>query len=357
MCFLSVLTFCGGKNTWKGIRFTFLFRFFIEIKRAELMKNWVVAIWAVLASLMIQAQESRQDVVTVTPVKDSVMRKIVSTSQVYAQGLDTAQQVKFWRRIMRLTPDSGLVNMQGTRKVFATFSSKEWEALGEPKQMAYRDSVRKAHNIADSVSIFFTKGKNDFYNAEAVLPEIDRAIPIFIQENVDPFYAQAILLIESPGKVRKSNVGAMGSFQLMKSVAIKMGLKVNKYIDERKDFDKSAWAAAKLIRTICIPLANQMLEKRGIAYNKNDLWYRLLVLHIYHAGAGNVEKVLAKINPCEGGISLIQTMWVTKAGSFGNSSQNYSQLALAALVELDCCIRPKRAEPEVPEQIAEPADK
>jgi hypothetical protein len=78
-----------------------------------------------------------------------------------------------------------------------------------------------------------------------------------------------------------------------------------------------------------------MLEKRGMAWCETDLWYRLLVLHTYHAGAGNVEKVLAAINPEVGNMDLIKKIWVTKAGAFGNSSQNYSQLAIATLLELD----------------------
>jgi hypothetical protein len=54
------------------------------------------------------------------------------------------------------------------------------------------------------------------------------------------------------------------------------------------------------------------------------------VLHIYHAGSGNVSAVVNKINPTEGGQSLIKAMWQTHAASFGNSSQNYTQLALAS---------------------------
>jgi tetratricopeptide (TPR) repeat protein len=65
------------------------------------------------------------------------------------------------------------------------------------------------------------------------------------------------------------------------------------------------------------------------------LWFRLLVLHAYHAGAGNVAGVIRKINPCEGGMQLIQTVWQTTYGGFKNASQNYSQLALAAFCNFD----------------------
>ena len=121
----------------------------------------------------------------------------------------------------------------------------------------------------------------------------------------------------------------------MKKVAINLGLKVNRYEDERKDFDKSAWAAAKLIRTICIPELNRILDDYCISYNPTEMWYRLMVMHVYHAGAGNVRKVMEIINPQVGNMDLITSLWKTEAGGFRNASQNYSQLVLASLLELD----------------------
>jgi hypothetical protein len=121
----------------------------------------------------------------------------------------------------------------------------------------------------------------------------------------------------------------------MRKVAINLGLKVNRYVDERKDFDKSAWASAKLIRTICIPETNRILKEHGIEFSQDDLWYKLLVLHTYHAGAGNVKNAIDVIKPTKGDMGLITTLWQTEVGSFRNASQNYSQLALASLIELD----------------------
>lgn len=293
------------------------------------------------------------DVIHVTAFNDTALHNMVNTNQIYEAGLHKLPQISFWRRIMTMTPDSGLVSLASDRTIFACFASATWDKLGEAGQTQYRDSIRHFYSMPDTTSILFTKGKNDFYDAQAVIPQIDRAIPIFVQNGVDPFFAQAILLIESPGKTLKSNVGANGAFQLMKSVAIQMGLKVNKSVDERKDFNKSAWAASKLLKTVCIPYTRNMLTKRGIAFDENELWFRLLVLHVYHAGAGNVEKALVVIDPCEGGIGLIQTLWHTKAGAFGKSSQCYSQLAISALIELDiilgrnqpALVEPKEKEP------------
>lgn len=291
-----------------------------------------------LAGEGVRSQETvvlHPDVIRVASPADSLLRYMVQTEAIYSEGLDTLPQTNFWEKVMTLSPDSGLVSLACNRNIYCCMAVADWKKLGQEGQDRFRDSLRNSYCISDSTSILFTSGKSDFYNVSAAIPEIDRAIPIFVNDGVDPFYAQAILLIESPGKSRRSYAGAVGSFQLMRGVAVHMGLKVNKYVDERKDFDKSAWAAAELIKKICIPYTNAMLDERGITYNESDLWYRLLVLHVYHAGAGNVEKVLNAIDPCDGGIGLIEQMWETKAGHFGTSSQNYSQLALAALIQLD----------------------
>ena len=61
----------------------------------------------------------------------------------------------------------------------------------------------------------------------------------------------------------------------------------------------------------------------------------MLMIYGYHAGAGNVSAVVAKIQPKEGSQQLILDMWQNKAAKFGNGSQNYTQLALAAQLILN----------------------
>ena len=268
---------------------------------------------------------------------DSLCSMYMRDGRIYSYGLDTLQNIKFWRAMIKLDPDSGYVNVGSTRQILATIPVKQFKKMSNTKAQVWRDSIRKQYQLPDSEHIVFSSGKSDFYKFEKVMPTITEAINVFESNNTDPFYAQAILLIESPGQLQKSYAGAYGPFQLMKGVARNMGLTVNKYVDDRKDLSKSAWAAAKLIRTICIPYTNAMLDAKGICYNEKDLWYRLLVLHVYHAGAGNVEKALNKLDFCEedGSIELIKKLWNTTAGAFGPASQNYSQVALACLIELD----------------------
>ncbi len=262
--------------------------------------------------------------------------KFINNSVLYSEGWHTLPQTKFWQQIMSLTPDSAIVNLASNRQIFDRVSVKNWNKLSEIQQTIYKDSLRRVNNISDSSTVFITAGKKDFYEFKKVMPTINRSIAVFNQNGVDPWYAQAILLIESPGKMNtKSTVGANGPFQLMKAVAIHQGLKVNKYVDERTDIEKSALGASRLLSRICIPKVRTMLDSAHLQYNETDLWFRLLVLHAYHAGAGNIAGVIRKINPCEGGMELLQTVWKTTYGGFKNASQNYSQLALAAFCNFD----------------------
>lgn len=269
----------------------------------------------------------------ITVKKDNQLFLLANSAAIFEEKWDTLAHPQFWRTLMKLPGDSGVINIASTRQIITKIAIADWDTLTDEQKDLYRQKIRAEYNVPEDVKIYMTSGKKEFYRFDKALPSIHKAVQIFDENCVDPFYAQAILLIESPNKLQKSPVGAYGSFQLMKKVAINMGLKVNKYVDERKDFDKSAWAAAKLIKTICIPETNKMLDEFGICYQQDELWYRLLVLHVYHAGAYNVKKALDVIQPTKGGKELITTLWQTKAGNFGNASQNYSQVALASLIE------------------------
>lgn len=265
-------------------------------------------------------------------LNDSVNLFYVNNLQLFQQEWDHLAHPVFWKTIMKLSPDSCVINIGATRQIIQATSVKSWNAKSDDKKDIYRDSIRASLGLTSDDKVYMTTGKKDFYTFDNVLPTISRGVEVFKQQDVDPWYAQAILMIESPGRLAKSNVGAYGSFQLMATVARAQGLTVNKYTDDRKDFVKSAIGASSLIGKVCIPEAKVILDRQGISYNENDLWFRLFVLHIYHAGAGNVAGVINKINPTEGGMELIKTMWITENGRFRNSSQNYSQLALAAML-------------------------
>lgn len=275
------------------------------------------------------------DIVSFDNQATQTRMNFMETCHLFDEKWSELPQPTFWQKIMVLSPDSAIVNIASNRHIITKIPMTHWDTISKTNKAAYKDSLKLIYNLDEQEEIYITTGKNHFYKFDAVIPQISRGIEVFANNFVDPWYAQAILLIESPGVIAKSNAGAYGPFQLMKSVAIHQGLTVNNKVDERSDFDRSAWAASKLIKNICIPEARKILEAKNIEIIETDLWFRLFVMHIYHAGASNVAKVVAAINPKEGGQVLIQKMWHTKAGGFGNASQNYSQVVLAALLTLD----------------------
>lgn len=275
--------------------------------------------------------------------------QVLFDSLLYIERWDTLPQLQFWRQIMTLPKDTCLVSRSGNRAVLDRLPTWTWERMEESEQRSYRDSLRKLHGLAQEEVVYITAGKNHYYQFDRVLPTIGRAIDIFQEEGVDPWYAQAILLIESPGALHRSPVGAYGSFQLMAEVAREQGLVVSDSVDEREDFVKSAAAAARHIQRRGVRPVRNYLKSFELEFTETDLWFRLLVLHAYHAGPGNVAAVLQKIQPEQGGIPLMQQVWRTEAAGFKNASQNYSQLALASMVQVDHLM------PQLPDSICQEA--
>ena len=286
----------------------------------------LLTFWATI----IYSQKQSWDAEKIVVHNENTVSQIMSAQQIFEKRWDILPQAKFWKKIMCLTPDTCIVNIAKNRYVLESISSDRWIYLSKDKKRKFRDSIREKYGLTQDDLVYVTTGKNHFYKFNDVYPSISKGIEVFDSLSVDPWYAQSILLIESPGQLKKSVSGAYGPFQLMPGVARAQGLIVNRTIDERSDFEKSALGAASLIKNICIPETKNILNKHNIEYDENDLWFRLLVLHVYHAGAANVGAVVDKIQPTHGTQELIKSMWQNKAAGFGNCSQNYSQIAIAA---------------------------
>ena len=275
------------------------------------------------------------DFLEVNHYEDSSCTYFVPDEQLFTEGWDLLAQPNFWKKVMVLSPDSCIINVAATREILYYESFIDWKSQTEEEKDSVRDQIRFDYGLDTSEMLYVTSGKNHFYDFKKVMPTLSKGIEIFEQQGVNPWYAQSILLIESPGKIQFSSVGAYGPFQLMKGVARKYGLTVNRNQDDRKDFVKSAIGASNLLSLSCIPHAKRILNKYNIYYNENDLWFKLFVLHIYHAGAGNVGKLMEHMNPDSGGMWLITEMWQNTFGGFKNASQNYSQVALASNLILE----------------------
>jgi hypothetical protein len=262
--------------------------------------------------------------------KEKNVSTIMHAESIFQDRWDMQPQPQFWKQIMLLSPDSCLVNVASNRVILKKMSIKDWNAQTEDQKSQLKTKLKTEFGINQNEKVFVTTGKNDFYKFKEVYPSLSKGVAAFEKFGVDPWYAQAILLIESPGQLKKSVSGAYGAFQLMPDVARAQGLTVNATFDERKDFERCAYGSARLLSKVCIPEARKILNKHNLTYNESDLWFRLFVLHVYHAGAGNVAAVMNKIQPKIGSQQIILDMWQNTAGGFGNNSQNYSQLALAA---------------------------
>ena len=266
---------------------------------------------------------------------DTTTYYFIGDPQLYEEGWSLLPQINFWRTIIRMDPVISAVNIVSTRKILSYIPTSQYTDLERRARNSYKDSVRKSWDLSSRTPLYVTQGMRDYYQFPAVLSDIHHGVRNFQQMGTDPWYAQAILLIESPGVIRTSPSGARGPFQLMPFVARSQGLVVTDEIDERVNFDKSARASATFIRDVCLPQVRAMLESWNLPYREDDLWFRLLVLHSYHAGAGALRSALRAIRPTQGGMPLIQKLWKTQTRYFRNASQNYSQIALAALLELE----------------------
>lgn len=276
----------------------------------------------------------------VITAEDTAVLEFVNGNPIFSEGWDSLAQPQFWKQIMCLSPDSCIINVARTRLPLQTSCYRTWCTQSEFEKTALKSRLKDEFCVEYGEELYVTNGKREFYEHRKSIPTISKAVSYFHEYGVDPWYAQTILLIESPGKhLSKSYAGAGGPFQLMKSVATRFGLKVNKYVDERSDLRRAAYGASRLIGTICVPKVKEMLDSRNIPYNETDTWFRLLVLHAYHAGSGNLAAAMNKINPTTGGQELIKTLWRTEAGGFKNESQNYSQIALAAIMNFEDIIR------------------
>ena len=139
----------------------------------------------------------------------------VLDKSLYNLKLDTVAQVKFWRSIMNLHQDSAIVNFASSRVIIQKINIKDWNSKPDSVKKFYRDSVRIANNLDSTNRVLITSGKKFFYDFDKTSQNFHNGINCFVENGVDPWFAQAILLIESPNKLQKSNAGAYGPFQFI----------------------------------------------------------------------------------------------------------------------------------------------
>jgi membrane-bound lytic murein transglycosylase D len=108
-------------------------------------------------------------------------------------------------------------------------------------------------------------------------PFFDKINNIFAQHDL-PVELKYLAVIESDLKASATSVvGAAGPWQFMPTTARELGLKVNRSVDERRDFSKSTQAAARYLSDL---------------YQQYNDW--LLVIAAYNGGPGNINAAIRK---------------------------------------------------------------
>jgi len=244
----------------------------------------------------------------------------------------SSPNVIFWMRDIMLSADSFLVVNQTTRQVIDVVHKNAIQKIDRVQNLTSLGSLYALkHAVPLNHKIKFVRGRKEFFNYSVVGPKLKVANSVFASVGVNPMVSQLLLLIESPSNHKGvSHSGAAGHFQIMPSVARKYGLRIRNGVDDRLIFSKSAYAAARLVKEYCVPQAKRICIKNNIAFNTDALWFNLLVLHIYNAGAGTVATAVKHVTGIDNGNELIKRLWHTNIGAFQNSSQNYSQVCLAS---------------------------
>ncbi len=163
--------------------------------------------------------------------------------------------------------------------------------------------------VADQISYFTTSGKPLF---QAWLDNSSRFIPLMkaiFREKKLPEDLVYVAMIESGLRMNAvSRSRAVGPWQFMTATAKTYGLKMDYWVDERRDPVKSTNAAAEYL---------------GDLYRRFGSWH--LALASYNAGAGRIERALF-LSPDNGLPSLYDSRLLRR------ETRNYVPRLLAAVI-------------------------
>ncbi|MBL0259247.1 MAG: hypothetical protein IPQ03_17605 [Bacteroidetes bacterium] len=141
---------------------------------------------------------------TVITSKDTLRLHFLRDSALYKEGWDTLAQARFWRNVISMTSDSCIINVASCRKPVEVVSRQIWMNQTESQKNFFKDSVCTVNCLDSATNLYVTAGKGEFYEVKKTLEDISKAITVFEEQDCDPWYAQAILLIESPGKKKQN---------------------------------------------------------------------------------------------------------------------------------------------------------
>lgn len=162
------------------------------------------------------------------------------------------------------------------------------------------DRVRVQRGVADK----FAEGLENY-------SKVRNTIHGILKDNGLPVEIAALPFVESSyNNNAKSSCGAASTWQIMRSTAKFLGLKISKKTDERYDIIKSTRAAARLLK---------------IGFNELGSWP--LSLTAYNAGIGNIRKAVRQV----GSKDIEDLIERYQGKAWGFAVDNYYASFLAAL--------------------------
>ncbi|HNS43485.1 MAG TPA: hypothetical protein PKN22_12070, partial [Taishania sp.] len=74
-------------------------------------------------------------------VQNNEYNVLIDASKLFSERWSELPQAKFWMEIMKLPPDSCIINVASNRRILEVTSIKKWNSQTEVQKSNYRDSL------------------------------------------------------------------------------------------------------------------------------------------------------------------------------------------------------------------------